>query len=250
MANKVTLCRSVSFPSCGGGSGWSDEELPARHRCISPVFVAPIRRGPRFLSPPCEGGGRGGGPGTISHSAFKAKGGRSWRYQLRGVQSQWVKASWFVNANFARTVPDSSLTTPPGPPFTRGGKCFDHGRFVRNRVPNCSLTSPPAPPLQQGGDVLRSWPVRWRAVLRFCAIAAPSPRRGEGDDFHLPQCSREKPCLSFPSPRRAGEGAATSNKNGRCGPHPSARTTAAFHQFTLASPKKGRGDHAFNCIDN
>jgi hypothetical protein len=66
----------------------------------------------RFLSPPCEGGVRGGGPRAINDRVFK------------GVFSTWVAA--FPNTSRgnrkAITVSEACVSTPPGPPFTRGGK--------------------------------------------------------------------------------------------------------------------------------
>jgi hypothetical protein len=50
------------------GCGWVDEGLVTQHRCIPPMFVAPLHRVPRGL-PPLVKGGSGGvvseQPGTF-----------------------------------------------------------------------------------------------------------------------------------------------------------------------------------------
>jgi hypothetical protein len=65
-------CRVFFPPLAKGGPGGSDESLPLQHWCFHPVFLAPSRQRRQFLSPPCEGGGRGGGPNTFDTPKFFA----------------------------------------------------------------------------------------------------------------------------------------------------------------------------------
>jgi hypothetical protein len=130
--------RSHEFIACAppidreiDGRSWAHERFSFRHWCIPPSFVTPLRRAP-FLSPPCEGGRRGGGQRATSHGEIKGTGGWSRRHQLRDVQIRWGGACSFAGQILARLVPDCSLTTPPGPPFTSGGKCSSRGQFVGN----------------------------------------------------------------------------------------------------------------------
>ena len=62
-----------------------------------------------------------------------------------------MRLSWFINAIFARPVPDCCTDHPPWPPLHKGGKVFVPGRFPRKPVPDCSLTTPPAPSFTSGG---------------------------------------------------------------------------------------------------
>jgi len=76
-ARPITGCstRVVPFPPLRSGPHvWRDKRSPLPECCIPPVFVAQPRRAPRFLSPPCEGGARGGGPGATNCRVFGAHG--------------------------------------------------------------------------------------------------------------------------------------------------------------------------------
>lgn len=50
------------------------KKLARERSCLPAVFVAPLRQARRLLSPPCEGGGRGGEPGATNCKAFKGRG--------------------------------------------------------------------------------------------------------------------------------------------------------------------------------
>jgi hypothetical protein len=102
-------CRGQLSPPCEGGvrGGWSASDQP---RCQGQ------------LSPPCEGGVRGGWSASDQPRCGQLELGWSQCYQLWDDQSRWMRLSWFINAIFARPVPDCSLTTPPGPPPSQGGE--------------------------------------------------------------------------------------------------------------------------------
>jgi hypothetical protein len=69
-------------------------------------------RAPRFLSPRCEGGVRGGGLGATNFAAFK---GLFWGYIPAPLCPLRANHKPVYDVHGMRP-------TPPGPPFTRGGK--------------------------------------------------------------------------------------------------------------------------------
>src|SRR5208337_4809438 len=99
-------------PSRARGRPWAGEKLVLHKLRFHPGFVA-------LFSPPCEGGVRGGGPGTTSHRRFPRS------LPLSPVAS-------LSRGEKNRSGPSRLPHHPPYPPFARGGK----GSLARDVLPS------------------------------------------------------------------------------------------------------------------
>ena len=110
-----------------GGRGWGGAKLGLHHSCLPSEFVAQIPRARPLLSPPCEGGVRGGGPVSVECTretclarsvnavdGVCAASPASTACRFRA--SLQANVEYTDEAEFLRLTP---LYTPP-PPFTRG----------------------------------------------------------------------------------------------------------------------------------
>src|SRR5271157_2206199 len=132
-------------------------EQAARSSRIRFAVFPPLRRG-FYFPPPCEGGfifpplakgvsffpplrrgGRGGGPGTISHKVFPCsllfQRIRSWPLTL--ILLHPSREAGRVVFDFQGSRP-----TPPGPPFARGGKGSVARAVVRLRATKTRVSKP------------------------------------------------------------------------------------------------------------
>src|SRR5580658_9332138 len=75
------------------------------------------------VSPPCKGGVRGGGPGAIGRQVRGPRVDRILRTQASKLTLEGLRTSSLVDANapFGNGAA-GALSTPPDPPFARGGK--------------------------------------------------------------------------------------------------------------------------------
>src|SRR5271157_3110399 len=120
------------------------------------------------FSPPCEGGVRGGGPGTTSHKVFPCSLPLSrFAFLSRGGKNRF---------RFPRLPPH-----PPCPPFARGGK----GSLARDVIPSRAIkTRVSKPSLQCGQDQLCSMPGSDLAE-RVALAGVLLPRKACGDHAAL-----------------------------------------------------------------
>src|SRR5271157_5352994 len=82
-------------------SHWAGEKLVLHKLRFHPDFVAPF-------SPPCEGGVRGGGPGTTSHKVFPCSLSQSFRIPLARREESF-------------SISKAPASPPPAPP-SQGGE--------------------------------------------------------------------------------------------------------------------------------
>jgi hypothetical protein len=98
------------------------------------------------VSPPCEGGVRGGGPGVINYKSagvgVKARpfGARATELTPEALKIAAGEDPITTYSPFGRPAIGSVLSTPPNPPFTRGG---DLGAVVAQHDP--AAADPPDP---------------------------------------------------------------------------------------------------------
>ena len=123
--------------------GWADEKLSFRNCCTPPDFVVPLPRWPRFLSPTCEGGVRGGGhQANFQSSATKSRSSRTpfltdqdepfispgprWGAFLSGIAAERMRCH----------------LPPPTPPLPhqRGGRQKDRGLISYTRFNGIDLS--------------------------------------------------------------------------------------------------------------
>src|SRR5271157_4296400 len=155
----------------GDAHGWAGEKLVLHKLRFHPGFAAPF-------SPPCEGGLRGGGPGTTSHKVFPHSLPLSPFASLsRGEKNRF---------RFPR-LPHH----PPYPPFARGGK----GSLARDVIPSrATKTRVSKPSLQLGQDQLCSMPAQsWQTRRGTCFIAGFAPRHATSARPARPSHRRNSP---------------------------------------------------------
>jgi len=133
--------RSLSTPPRGrerSPSAWAGEKLVLHKLRIHPDLIAPFStpaKGGSPISPPCEGGVRGGGRVTTSHKVFPCS----------LPPSPSASLSRCEKNRFRCRRPSHH---PPYPPFARGGK----GSFARHVTPSRATKtrdSKPSLPLSQ-----------------------------------------------------------------------------------------------------
>jgi len=109
-----------NFPELERDSGWSHEKLALQRRSVHPGLIArvPPLRTRRPLSPPCEGGVWGGGPGKINYRVSNGLGGNGNRLGNRVGRLGPCK----IRLRTVSTHTENCPVHPPWPPLRKGGK--------------------------------------------------------------------------------------------------------------------------------
>src|SRR5271157_924363 len=167
----------------GDAHGWAGEKLVLHKLRFHPGFAAPF-------SPPCEGGLRGGGPGTTSHKVFPHSLPLSPFASLsRGEKNRFR----FPRLPHHPPYPPFARGGFNGAPFARGGK----GSLARDVVPSrATKTRVSKPSLQLGQHQLLTGPSQGsRSIGRSpgrqsspepCTMSPSSMSKPAGDAGSVP----------------------------------------------------------------
>ncbi len=137
---------------------WAGDRLPVRLR-VGPVFLAPPRRVPRFLSPPCEGGG---GPGATNYRDVE-------RASSSGIAAGPSRITRLRNP---RPRSPSSASPPPLAPPSQGGE----RNGLRHGLSSATKTRWVRPP--RGPTQCHAFGCSRRDV-QIAACQGFAPRRGD-----------------------------------------------------------------------